>query len=371
MFLTDNVVMLRSFTSLPALMCAQRRAEKCIPAEEDFIKTNINSFGNDIGQITNRVTSMYDVRAKFNGDSEEYKILSYRIQAGQLAQQNSIDKSKGIISKPMEKSWYDRHAVFKIEDDDKRELYRRVVADKKPYFMRYIYPDLMRQYNTYIKNTDRKALREFGMTVSDLKMVDTDMLTDRQKEFLHYYDLRMPVSVNNSVMNVICRKFEERFDRLISKQASTNTFDYQIMKSGELYTPRRYTEVERLYKEYSHRLQKYTLAARRERIDRGAMNQTLMALHDEFRAECDSVCPNSQELCDIALDLCYRKATTKRFAWALCGSEIITNLLLKNNNSISYPVRDDNGDLYYNGKKFSVQTINDVLIEQEREEELL
>lgn len=370
-FLTDNNVMLRNFTPLPALMCAQRRAEKCIPTEDDFVRTNINSFGNNIGQITNRVTSMYDIAAKYQPGCQEYDILQYRIQCGQQFQQDEIDKSKGIISHPMPKSWYDRHAVFKIEDDSKRELYRRVVADKKPYFMRYIYPDLMRQYNTYIKNTDRKALREFGMTVSDLKMVDVDLLTDRQKEFLHYYDLRMPVSVNDSVMNVICRKFEDRFDRLISKQASTNTFDYQIMKSGELYTPRRYTEVERLYKEYSHRLQKYTLAAKRERVDRGAMNQTLISLHDEFRAECDSVCPNSQELCDIALDLCYQKATTKRFAWALCGSEIIVNLLLKNNNSISYPVRDDNGDLYYNGKKFSVQTINDVLIEQEREEELL
>lgn len=80
--------MLRKYVHYPTLVCAQRRAEKCIPTEEDFIRTNINSFGNDIGQITNRVTSMYDVRVKFEPDSEEYKVLSYRIQSGQQYQQD-------------------------------------------------------------------------------------------------------------------------------------------------------------------------------------------------------------------------------------------------------------------------------------------
>ena len=86
--LTDNAVLVNKLTPLPALMCAQRRAEKRISTEDDFIKSNIESFGNDIGQTTNWITSMYEVRAKFSQDSEEYKILTYRIQCGQLYQQN-------------------------------------------------------------------------------------------------------------------------------------------------------------------------------------------------------------------------------------------------------------------------------------------
>lgn len=367
-FLTDNEVMLRRWVHYPTLMCAQRRAEKCVPVEEDFIKTNINSFGNDIGQITNRVTSMYDVRAKFDEDSEEYKVLSYRIQSGQLAQQNEIDKSKGIISKPMERSWYDRHHANRIEDEKKRNLYRSIVADKKPYFMRYIYPDLMHQYNTYIKKTDRKSLREFGLTVSELKAIDPDELTERQAEFLHYYDLRMPVSVNDSVMNMICRKFEQKFDHIVIKQNAAIKFDYTFMKSGQTYTPRRFSEVERLYKEYSHRLQKYTMAARRDRVDRPSMNATIDSLHEEFRAECDSVCPNALELCDMLLDLCYQHSTTKRFVWALCGTEIITNLLNNNDNTISYPVEDEDGDIYYGGKRFAMRTISGTLIRSDGKE---
>ena len=366
-FLTDNEVMLRNYRPLPALMCAQRRAEKCVPTEDDFVRTNINSFGNSIGSITNRVTSMYDVQVKFDQESKEYKELDYRIQCGQLHQQDEIDKSKGIISKPMERSWYDRHAVNRIEDEERRHLYRNIVADKKPYFMRYIYPDLNRQYNTYIKNTDKKSLREFGLKVNELKSIPEDERTERQKEFLYYYDIRMPVSANNSVMNQICRRFEDKFDGSAARSLLTDEFDYTFMKSGIEYPPRLRNEIERLFKEYMHRLRKYTVASKFDKTERAIMNHTMSLLHEEFRAECDSVCPNSAELCDIALDICYRRSNTKRFAWALCGTEIISNLLAKNNNTIVYPCVDDNGDISYNGLRYSLQTIEDVLVSQAEE----
>lgn len=88
--LTDNKVLVEKLEQLPALICAQRRATKTIPLEPDFIRSNIESFGNDIGQTTNWITSMFDVRASYPPESEEYKVLSYRIQCGQLYQQNSI-----------------------------------------------------------------------------------------------------------------------------------------------------------------------------------------------------------------------------------------------------------------------------------------
>ena len=69
-------------------MCVQRRAEKRISSDEDFIRSNIESFGNEIGETTNWITSMYEVRAGFSEESEEYNTLTYRIQCGQQYQQN-------------------------------------------------------------------------------------------------------------------------------------------------------------------------------------------------------------------------------------------------------------------------------------------
>lgn len=355
--LTDNRVLVDELKPLPALLCAQRRAVKTIPSEDDFIRSNIESFGNDIGQTTNWITSMFDVRAGFPKESDEYKILTYRIQCGQLLQQNAIDKAKGIICKPMSRDWHDRHAANKIEDPETRDLYRRIVADKKPYFMRYIYPPLMKQYNTYIKNTERNALREFQMTVEELKAIPIGKTTERQREFLKYYDFRMPVGTHDCVMNKICRRFEEEFDGYIGKHNSSVRFDYTIMRSNADYTAKQFYAIKRLYDDYNKRLTSYSVFADYERVDDCDSFATLSMMNDEFRKECTKVCPSSKALCNIILDICYAKSSTKRFAWNMCGAEIIHNLLEHNNSHISYPVVSNDGQFTYCGATYDVETI--------------
>lgn len=354
--LTDNDVLVRKLKPQPALMCAQRKAEKRISTDEDFIRSNIESFGNDIGQTTNWITSMFEVRSHFNPESKEYKELSYRIRCGQLYQQNAIDKAKGIICNPMPKSWHDRHTVNKIEDDDTKRFYRSIVADKKPYFMRYIYPSLMKQYNTYIKNTNRNALREFQMTVDEMMSMPFENLSERQRDFLRYYSYRMPVGVGNCIMNKICRRFEQEFDGHIGRHNASVKFDYTIMKSGNEYSTSQFYAVKRLYEDYNKRLQNYMVFADYERVDECDSIFEISTMNSDFRRECSSVCPNEQTLCDIILDICYSKNSTKKFAWSMCGETIINNLLSKNNFAISFPVIDANGDISYSGEQYSLKT---------------
>lgn len=86
--ITDNEVLIRNHKQTPAVMCVQRRAKKKVPTEEDIIQSNIDSFGDDIGKITNWITSMFDVQAQFKKGTPEYEELDYRIKCGQLFQQN-------------------------------------------------------------------------------------------------------------------------------------------------------------------------------------------------------------------------------------------------------------------------------------------
>lgn len=83
-FTTDNQVLLDGYRETPVLMCLQRKGDKKAVSESDFVEANIRSFGDEIGKITNRVTTMYDVQSKFEPGSREYEILDYRIQCGQL-----------------------------------------------------------------------------------------------------------------------------------------------------------------------------------------------------------------------------------------------------------------------------------------------
>lgn len=352
--LTDNKVLVDKLKVLPALMCVQRKAKKKIVSEEDSIQANIDSFGDDIGKTTNWITSMFDVQAQFQKGSKEYEELDYRIKCGQLFQQNAIDKAKGIIAKPMPREWHDRHSVNMIEDADTRRFYQKLVADKKPYFMRIIYPALMKQYNTYIKNTNKNAMREFQMTVDELMEIPASEQTERQKDFIRYYHSRMPVGNNDCVMNRICRRFEREFDGYLGRHNADTEFDYTIMKSDAEYSRSQFNAISKLYESYNKRLRNYAVFASYERVDEYDTFSRMLEMRNEFIQECTKECPDRFALCNIVLDICYQKSSTKRFAWEMCGDEIIQNLLKRNGGIISYPILDVDGDITFGGNRFTV-----------------
>lgn len=362
--LTDNDVLSRRHVKTPTLMCAQRRAEKKVVTEQDLIRSNIESFGNTIGRTTNWITSMFEVQAGYKPGTIEYETLAYRIKCGQLYQQNAIDKAKGIICKPMPREWHDRHAVNSMEGETKKELYRNIVVDRKPYFMKYIYPALMRQYNTYIRNTNRNALRKFQMEVSDLLKMPYSDLTQEQREFLRWYDISMPVGMGDCVMNRICRKFEERFDHVKSRWDRSIVFDHSIYKSGEEYSVRHFRAVQKLYQEYNNRLKKYKVQSQYDRVADDEIAAGMIRLKDEFDRACDMICTNRKELTDILIDVCYGKNTTKNFAWTVCGDQIVQNLLEKAER-ITIPVQDPDGDIWFRGKRF---TAVDIELERDQNE---
>ena len=351
--LTDNRVLVDNLRPLPALLCVQRKAQKKIVNEEDFIKANIDSFGDDIGKTTNRITSMFEVQSRYSAGDEEYRILDYRIKCGQLFQQNAIDKAKGIIAKPMPREWHDRHSAARIEDVEKRRLYLSLLADKKPYFMRYIYPDLMKRYNAYIKNSDKKAQREFNMSITEMLEKYPDGLNKREQDFIQYYKSRMPVGTSGCVINRICRRFEEEFDGYVGRHNAATQFDYTIMKGNSEYSRTQLTAISKLLEEFNRRLRDYKVFASRERIDSDEAIVSMHAMQEEFRAACNAICSNAECLCDILLDVCYQKSCTKQFVWSMCGEEIIGNLLQKNDNLIHFPSLDPNGDIEFGGNRFS------------------
>lgn len=254
----------------------------------------------------------------------------------------------------MPREWYDSYSVKKNIPDEAQEFYFSVIADKKPYFMRYIYPDLMRQYNTYIKNTNKKSLREFGLTVDELESLETK--TKQQVEFLKYFKYFIPVSIDNSVMNRICRRFENEFDGYIGKYSEVSDFDYSILKNNFEYSRSQYFDIQRIYKEYNNRVRNYMMFSMCEKVSKEDLEEERIGLMDDFRKECSLICSNGDVLSNIIVDMCYSKKSTKSFAWAVCSENIINTLLKNNNGVISYPTLDDNGDIYYCGKRFSINT---------------
>ncbi|SHO53683.1 hypothetical protein [Anaerocolumna xylanovorans] len=354
-FTTDNEILLRNTRELPTIMCAQKKADKKIIMEDDLVQANIDSFGDDIGMYTNGITGQFDIQSQFDIESEEYKVLGYRIMCGQLFQQNAIDKAKGIISRPRPSEWFDyRFNEIKLNDTEeeksKKEFNQNITADKKPYFMRYIYPQLMKSYNDYLESSNQKCICEFKLTLNEL--IEKPNKTIQECDFLDYYEKRMPVSNYNCIVNKICRILEDQFDNYLINFKSDAEFDYSILKSDSTYTKQQYKTINTLYKEYCDELQKHQQRAKRERLNKDDINETRNILMQNFMQKCLTACPDDNVLTNIVLDICYSSKKSKQFAWDICGRTIIENLLKQNDYMIWYPKESDEGDIEFNGKKF-------------------
>ena len=255
----------------------------------------------------------------------------------------------------MPKYWYDRNAnrSCDVPDEEEREFRLRVLADKKPYFMKYIYPTLSKQNSTYITNTKKKCLREFRITIDELLDKPESELTEEESNFLYYYRAKMPVGTHRCVMNRVCWRFEQEFDHYIAKYPMEETFDYTLMQSGEEYTKSQFNTVEAIYGEYVARVREFSRYSKVERVDRETAAAVRSMIVEDFRRQCFEACSYEDVLCDILLDICYQREGTKQLAWDVVGHVMVRNLLRRNGWRIFYPVASESGEVSYAGERFT------------------
>lgn len=356
-FNTSLPLIVDNTQQLPAICCIQRKAPKCIPTSDDLMASNIKSFGNAVGPITNKTTSMYEVKARFSPESREYKIMDYRIKCGQLYQQNAIDKSKGIEARPMPAKWYNwiSNKVKRTQSSKEKKnnvINRYLLADKKPYFMKYIYPSSKAEYEKYLKTNNDKCIIRFSLTLDEL--IDKPTHTDEESQFLKAYYAGIPLGMAPCTINRICWKIERIFDKYFLPV--DDHFDYSIMKSDIEYSPHMFAKIKKIYEGYISELREYSKMCAKERIKDYDSKTLKFILQENFRRSCIETCPNSDILCNIILDICYSKKGSKRFAWDMCGETIIQNLLKRNNYKITYPISNQYGDIEFGGNTYSMTT---------------
>ena len=356
-FSTNNQVLLDTFQYKMTLMCVQSKTSKKIPTENDFIASEINGFGDAIGSITNRATNMISLREKFEKGSEEYNLLSYRIDTMMNYQQNAIDRIKGVVARPIPKTWIDpRSCKAKDTDNDenkyKMRLFKRVAADLKPYFFIYRYSHIKAKYDQYNKSVGSNCKIRFGKSLYELQ--NSEILTKEEQIFLDNYEKYLPISVAPGVMNRICWRIEDAF-------RSTDVlpdiyFDKNILKNDSEYTDEEFNAIKVLYEDYNKSIQ--LVLRKQKKNEESDENVGLLVdqLKQTFLEECNKVCPNSEVLSNIVVDLCYSSNKNKTFAWDVAGEQLFQNVLKKNNNTITFPVKDENGDFEFCGEKFSLHT---------------
>lgn len=348
MFTTNNTILLKHTENLPPIYCIQRKGNKVVPTETDMIQANKGSFGDAIGPITNVITSQICLQARFPKDSEEYKVLDYRILCGQLFQQNSIDKAKGIIAKPMPKHWYD-NSYNRIEETDtpeeisKKEFNQRICADKKPYFFIYNYPTLMKEYKDYIKTSDAVSRSRFNIPLEEL--LSSQELTEEQAEFLKFYKEFYPVNAETCVVNELCWEIEKT---LADVKESKVPFDSSILKSDAAYTENEKMFIGYIYDKYNKQMNRSCTTK---------VDAFTASYNKAFKIECAEYVSDPEKLCNILVDLGYNSKKGKSFIWEMSGDTIIKNLLSHTEGYAQIPVKDPSGDIEYCGERFTMKKV--------------
>ena len=128
------------------------------------------------------------------------------------------------------------------------------------------------------------------------------------------------------------------------------------MKSDAVYSKDEFDAVKALYDEYNKNMQFFLKQKAKNDLGDDELGFDVMRFKNEFVVACMKVCPNEEILANIVVDVCYATNQNKTFAWDVAGEQIFRNVLKANGNMITYPVKNDDGDIEFCGKKFVLYT---------------
>ena len=348
LFTTSNQILINGiYKDEPAIDCEGKSSNKISNiSRQQFIDCIYKSFGNKVGSVTNVGSSCYNKIALFEEDSEEYKELDYRIKCIQYYQQECIDSAKnGTPPKPLPSYWTN-------DSDDVEQLYKNTLVDKKPYYFIYIYNTLKAEYNKFLKSVNCKCYMKFGMSYEELLKKSDRTL--EEEDLVNWGEKINPISKNDCVVNKIASIVEKEFDnKKISVEAKE--FDYSIYYTDDgIGTTTELNKLTKLAKELSSLSQSQCVQAKYNGDKENNANDRI-AFKNYVKTAFSLIIPNENILLNSLVYLAYEKNKIGKWVlWNVCDDMIINNLLKKNNNIIHYPIKDEQGNIIYDGKRFSM-----------------
>lgn len=269
--------------------------------------------------------------------------------------------------------------VTKDEDDEetkkKKKFYNSILTDKKPYFFRYKYDSLNKQYRSYVKAKEEDCLLKYNRKLSE---VLKNPHNEQERIFKDKYYKFMDIIDSDCVMNKICKYIESIDFNIKQKMRSSSEFDYKILLSREAEFDEKIYEI--VSSLVTSRIKEW--AVKREEINSKQQNysrtgikfneeevnqkdQVLMLLREDLL----QVCSNEEELTNYLLKLFYEDkiSLNKNILWKICGRQIFENV--KKKNPIIYiPEKDKEGSLEFLYEKYDIKRIDTAQFEFEEAE---
>jgi hypothetical protein len=328
----------------------RKNAQKIQILRDELWQSDTLSFGTKIGLITNFGTTFFSMLPQ-HVEPEEQELLINRLKTCNVSQNMQIDRAKGIQTYPLP-TWWDKWN----KDGENSDIYNKILCDKRPYFMRYVYSSHNKKYRHHISSYENISLVRFGFSLSNL--LEMQNLTDEQQKIKEEFYSRSPLIDSPSIMNNLCHHMEENAKE-IKHVKIEKSVDYHIYMNRDFeFDKNKIDKMEFLYLKWVSFL--------RNSHDRPVEedDETEMPTKDEFirvlEREAYDISSNISELTNLLVYVCYvlHPKASKDFAWRMFnGKGIIDNLIERCNGYMNVPVLDEAGTHEYLGRKYGLSTL--------------
>lgn len=342
---------------------------------KNSIATDLRGLGTGVGGFSNCATIMHAMKGIFQKDSqkEQRDELTLRIKLLREIVGQEIDRIKGTAAPELPKEW---KKTVRINDDDtdavKADKYKRnsMVIAKKPYFFRYLYPELNQQFKQYEDSYNMASKEMFGVKFK--KLLVKPNKTEEEMNLVRRYQKYSPLITAPCIMNLLCKEFENvDFDINFNKGAVSMlpTFEDEFEVDND-----RYKQVKELYRKFSARKQVKVLESILENADlpnRDEYDEIRFAavdlVREEIREAIGGLDISSKELLFYCSQLSkeYRQFNWD-FAWDILGDSIVD---LIPRGRVEVPVKNETG-FDYLGDRYVLAPITEEEAKVIQEEEV-
>ena len=127
---------------------------------------------------------------------------------------------------------------------------------------------------------------------------------------------------------------------------SKSEFDKHILMTNKSIKKSLIKDVLNVYEEYKNETYAY--------VNGGNQSDDKTQFEEKYKEKIFAICNNEEDLANILVSELYDTSNSKHFIWAMCGEYLVNKLLKDNDYKIKYPIEDENGNIEWNGTRYSI-----------------
>ena len=348
----------------------------------NITRTVMKGFGTGVGGFSNTATCLYAMAAVFNrpGREEQYNEIMRRIKLLREIVGQEIDRIKGADKPSLPSSWKKYEQIDETDTPEVRTekmKHNAMVISKKPYFFRYLYPELNQHFKQFEASYNQVSRDMFGIKFKQLLKLENK--TPEQVELVRRYQKYSPLITSDCTMNRLCRELESvDFDIRFAKDPKDTSQKKKVVSKlptfakwfsdmdPEVYKAHHAT-IKEIYQAYSARRQIKLItdllsdSASSVYLDQEEYAERRASLFDPLLTTLQQRAIESGISNEEFLYHCYRLSHEYAsfnwgFAWDILDDAILP--LIPQGKTFA-PVHDENGQ-YYLGEYFSLKEITKI-----------